>query len=290
MTAITKTHRVLFAGAVALAAGPTASEGATVRVATAATSIDAGASQNVRVSRASHDEAIGRLCGGAFDVVTGPRPMSHAERSACAVAGRPAFEVPIGYEALVVVAEDAPWMDAITTSEIARAFGRSASGERTRASDLRAGWPDTPITLAAEARVEGRLAVEDTAPLAGGVRDDVTRVASAAGLAPRPSEALIAILRYDARAALPATLRAVPVVEDAQGATPIAPSPRTLQRHEYRALARLAYAHATAPTATRPAVLAVLTRLIDAPTDLVAVSDEARAFAHAQLAVRAHGR
>ena len=130
--ALTKTRGVLFAGALALAAGPTAPDGAPVRVATAAPSIEASAAPGLRVARAPHEAANAELCEGALDVVTGPRPMTHAEREACARAGRPAFEVPIGYEALVVVTPDDVQMIDSTTAKAHRSAGGGKGGRRRR--------------------------------------------------------------------------------------------------------------------------------------------------------------
>jgi hypothetical protein len=269
------TRSALFAGAIAmLSRGP------------------APAQEPARVAQAgpvaSHEALVAELCNGDVDVAIGPRPMTHEERAACARAGRRAFEVPVGYDAIVVArpAGDA-WIDALSPAEIARAFGRAGEGERTLASTLRAGLPDAPLRLVVPARgTPARALLDELLLPAGGLRGDVEAARDGAALAHLTAPGLIASAPLGA---LPAGL--VPVAIDEGRGAPVAPTIEAVQRHAYASLARLVYAHAAASGASRPDVASALATLVDAPAPrLVPLSDEARAFAHAGLAARARPR
>jgi hypothetical protein len=283
-------RRALVAGALALLPVPAPEDAGPVRVVVPPSvegdapgrSTSPDVARLARVEHASADEGVARLCAGQADVALGPRPMTHDERVACARAGRPAFDLPIGYQVLAVVARaDDAWLDALTTPELARAFTRAAEGEPTRAADVRAGWPDTPLRLAAPAPGSAaRALLEELAVLPGGAREDATPIATAAELASIAGPALLALALLPPDGALPAGLRAVPV-----GGAPATPA--AVRRHAYRDLARLVYAHAAAASVARPDAATLLAGMVDAPPDLVPLSDEARAFAHAGLAARA---
>jgi phosphate transport system substrate-binding protein len=91
-----------------------------------------------------------QLCGGEVDVIAASRPIQEAEASSCTRVGQAFVELPIALDGVAVVAHrDATWLSSITLAELRRLWAPEARGRVTRWSQVRKGWPDTPVKLVA---------------------------------------------------------------------------------------------------------------------------------------------
>ena len=91
-----------------------------------------------------------QLCGGEVDVMAASRPIHEAELQHCTRAGQAFVELPVALDGVAVVAHrDATWLSSLTLTELRRLWGPEVRGRVTRWSQLRKGWPDTPVKLVA---------------------------------------------------------------------------------------------------------------------------------------------
>ena len=126
------------------------------------------------------------LCAGQVDVVGASRPILAPELAKCAAAGQRFVEVRIAFDGVAVVAHrDAAWAASMTVAELRRAWAREAQGRVLRWSDVRKGWPDTPLKLVAPDTGSGTrdffleaLGLPADAPGRPGLRADVVKVES----------------------------------------------------------------------------------------------------------------
>jgi len=89
-----------------------------------------------------------KFCAGETDISDASRPIKAAEVELCSKAGITYIELPIAYDALSVVVHPAnTWATSMTVAELKKLWEPEAQGKITRWSQLRAGWPDTPIAL-----------------------------------------------------------------------------------------------------------------------------------------------
>lgn len=89
-----------------------------------------------------------RFCAGETDISNASRPINSAEIETCAAAGVAYVELPIAFDALAVVVNAANnWATSITTDELRKLWAPEAEGKVTRWRQVRASWPDRPITL-----------------------------------------------------------------------------------------------------------------------------------------------
>lgn len=89
-----------------------------------------------------------RFCAGETDISNASRPINGAEIKTCAAAGVEYVELPIAFDAIAVVVHPAnSWATSITTAELRKLWEPAAEGKVTRWRQVRAAWPDRPITL-----------------------------------------------------------------------------------------------------------------------------------------------
>jgi phosphate transport system substrate-binding protein len=89
-----------------------------------------------------------KFCRGETVVQNASRPIRDAERHECARAGIEFISLLIGYDGLsVVVNPKNDWARSITTAELKRIWEPAAERKITHWNQVRAGWPNRPLSL-----------------------------------------------------------------------------------------------------------------------------------------------
>ena len=90
-----------------------------------------------------------RFCRGETDVSDASRPILKDEMVTCAQGGVKYIELPIAMDALtVVVGKDNTWVDYLTVAEMKKMWEPAAQGSVKNWNQIRAGFPDVPLSLA----------------------------------------------------------------------------------------------------------------------------------------------
>lgn len=88
-----------------------------------------------------------KFCRGETDVQDASRPISATEMEACKAAGIKYFELPIGYDAMVVVVHPKSELKEITVEQLKKMWEPAAQGKITKWNQVDAKWPDAPLKL-----------------------------------------------------------------------------------------------------------------------------------------------
>lgn len=89
-----------------------------------------------------------KFIAGEIDISEASRPIKPAEIKAAAEKGIEFVELPVAYDALsVVVNPKNTWADKLTVKELAKIWAPEAQDKVTKWSDIRTGFPDTPLKL-----------------------------------------------------------------------------------------------------------------------------------------------
>ncbi|CEJ45326.1 PstS family phosphate ABC transporter substrate-binding protein [Umezakia ovalisporum] len=89
-----------------------------------------------------------KFCAGEIDISNASRPILKEEMAACDQNGIRYFELPIAFDALtVVINPQNNWAKDITVAELKKIWAPAAQGRITRWNQVRASWPDRPLTL-----------------------------------------------------------------------------------------------------------------------------------------------
>jgi len=89
-----------------------------------------------------------KFCRGETVISDASRPIKAKEIKKCKEAGISFIEIPVAYDALtVVVNKKNDWAKEMTTEELKKMWEPAAQGKITKWSQIRAGWPDTPLGL-----------------------------------------------------------------------------------------------------------------------------------------------
>ncbi|GIL18111.1 MAG: phosphate ABC transporter substrate-binding protein [Oligoflexia bacterium] len=89
-----------------------------------------------------------KFCRGEIDIQDASRPIDAKEMEACKKAGIKYFELPVAYDALVVVVNPkADWVTAVTVEELKKMWEPAAQGKITKWNQVNPKWPDQPLKL-----------------------------------------------------------------------------------------------------------------------------------------------
>jgi phosphate transport system substrate-binding protein len=89
-----------------------------------------------------------KFCAGETSISDASRPISAAEREACAAKGIEYIEVPVAYDALsVVVNPQNNWATCITIAELKKMWEPPAQGTITAWQQVKGDWPANPLKL-----------------------------------------------------------------------------------------------------------------------------------------------
>jgi len=85
---------------------------------------------------------------GEIDISDASRPIKDTEIELAKKNGVEFIELPVAYDALsIVVHPENDWAQDITVAELKKIWEPSAQGKVTKWSQVRAGWPETPLKL-----------------------------------------------------------------------------------------------------------------------------------------------
>ena len=89
-----------------------------------------------------------KFCAGETQINNASRPIQPQEMKACKQAGVPYIELPVAFDALtVVVNPQNNWAKDITIVELRKIWEPAAQGKIARWNQVRASWPNRPLTL-----------------------------------------------------------------------------------------------------------------------------------------------
>lgn len=89
-----------------------------------------------------------KFCRGETDVQNASRPIQKTEMESCRKAGVKYFEIPIAYDAIVVVVHPQnQWVKDIAVSDLKKIWHSDAQGKETRWNEINPAWPKEKIRL-----------------------------------------------------------------------------------------------------------------------------------------------
>lgn len=89
-----------------------------------------------------------KFCRGERDVQNASRPIQTSELESCKQAGIKFFEIPVAYDAaVIIVSPKNDWVKDITVSELKKIWEPSAQGKILKWSDVNPAWPQEKIKL-----------------------------------------------------------------------------------------------------------------------------------------------
>ncbi len=89
-----------------------------------------------------------RFCRGEIDISNASRPIKSKEVDQCFENGIDYIELPVAYDGLAVMVNLAnDWVDTLTVKELKKMWAPEAQGKITKWSQIREGFPDSPIKL-----------------------------------------------------------------------------------------------------------------------------------------------
>jgi phosphate transport system substrate-binding protein len=89
-----------------------------------------------------------KFCRGETDLANASRPILQKEIDACKEKGIEYLELPIAYDALTVVVNNAnTWAKTLTVAELKKMWGPEAQGKVKNWKEIRADFPDAPMKL-----------------------------------------------------------------------------------------------------------------------------------------------
>lgn len=207
---------------------------------------------------------------GETDINDASRPIKPSEVDIARQSGIDYIELPVGFDGIsVVVNPENTFVDALTVQELNRIWGAESTVHRW--SDVRAGFPDEPITLYGPGTDSGTFDyfTEVINGRSGACRADFT--------ASEDDNVLVQGVEGDRNALAffgfayyvenKERLKLVPIDP---GDGPVAPSDATIHDGTYRPLSRPVFIYVSAAAAQRPEVQAFVRFYLENATDLVA--------------------
>ena len=88
-----------------------------------------------------------KFCRGETDVQDASRPIQASEMEDCKKAGVKFIELPIAFDAIVVVANPKSALTEISADELKKIWEPEAQGKITKWNQVNAKWPDAPLKL-----------------------------------------------------------------------------------------------------------------------------------------------
>lgn len=192
------------------------------------------------VSVSGTGAAIGKLCRNEIDVATAARPILKTELERCQFAGVEFVEVPLAFDAIVVVVNSRnTFATRLTVDELRRIW---ADGEHkvARWSQLQAGWPDMPVKLyGLDTQYEGSSYFNEAVLAGRPIRRDYAGAVEETALVRAVERDHLALAYVSLGTYLEnrGKLKAVAIAESAT-ATPVMPTPEAVAKGSYRPLSR----------------------------------------------------
>ena len=103
---------------------------------------------NVAVGVSGTGGGFKKFCAGETYIANASRPIKQSEIDACAAAGIRYIELPVAFDALTVaVNPENTWATTLTVEELKKIWEGAAEGKIDSWNDVRANWPNEPLTL-----------------------------------------------------------------------------------------------------------------------------------------------
>lgn len=213
---------------------------------------------DIKIAANSSTTANGlkKLCTAEIDVAGASLPIREAERALCAKHGIEYIELPIAYDALVMVVNAKnDWADRLSLAELKRMWDPRAQGQVTRWNQVRAAWPARPIHLYGLGLDSGgydlfSLAVVGT-EAAG--RGDINRFKDSQGVA-RGVEADVNGIGYMSLEAWTNNSDKLKGLMLSEGGKEVAPSADNVRNGSYKLLSYPLFLYLSTKSAKRPEV------------------------------------
>src|SRR4026207_598160 len=107
---------------------------------------------------ACHDRAPSEFCRGQLDIANASRPITVEEQKTCESANVSFVELPVAHDAITIIVNSAnTWASTITVPELRTLWDVAAEKKITTWKQVRADWPDRPITLFGPGTESGTL-------------------------------------------------------------------------------------------------------------------------------------
>jgi len=215
-----------------------------------------------------------KFCRGETDLQNASRPIQASEMSACKAAGVRYYELPIAFDAAVVVVNKTNnFLNQITIAELRKIWEPAAQGKIKSWKDVRSEWPDAPLHLYGAGADSGTFdyfteavtgkakasrgdytASEDDNVLVKGVSSD------------RYALGYLPLAYYQENQS---SLKAVPVVP-AKSKTAVLPSRQTVENGTYTPLSRPLFVYVSAKSYERPEIKEFVSYYLSKAPELVA--------------------
>lgn len=103
---------------------------------------------NVTVGISGTGGGFKKFCRGETDLQNASRPILKEEMESCKKAGISYYELPIAFDAMVVVVSPRnDWVSSITVDELKKMWEPAAQGKVTKWNQVNPKWPDAPLKL-----------------------------------------------------------------------------------------------------------------------------------------------
>lgn len=103
---------------------------------------------NVTVGISGTGGGFKKFCRAETDLQDASRPIQKSEMAACKAAGVKYFELPVAYDATVVVVHPQNnWVKSVTVDELKKLWAPSAQGKVTKWNQINPAWPNADIKL-----------------------------------------------------------------------------------------------------------------------------------------------
>jgi phosphate transport system substrate-binding protein len=206
---------------------------------------------NIQIGISGTSGGFKKFCAGETQINDASRPISTEEMAACKQAGVAYIELPIAFDALTIVVNPAnTWAENITVEELKKIWEPAAEGKITRWKQIRASWPDRPLTLYGPGRDSGTFDyfTEATIGTVDASRQDYVYseddVALVNGVSQDPNA--LGYFGYAYYQEHQDKLKAV-AIDNGKGA--VFPSPETVESATYQPLARPLFIYVNAKAA-----------------------------------------
>jgi phosphate transport system substrate-binding protein len=204
-----------------------------------------------------------RFCRDQLDIANASRPINGEEQKACAAVGVAFVELPVAHDAITIIVNSKnAWASTITVPELHTIWDAAAEKKVTTWQQVRAEWPDRPITLFGPGTESGTFDYFTDAinGKAGVSRMDYTASADdeviVKGVAADEGGMGYVGHGYFERHKNQLKALAVDDLDDRVGRGPIEPTLDNVSRGVYRPLARPLFIYINAKRIERPEVAA----------------------------------
>jgi len=209
----------------------------------------------VTVEITGTDTGLADLCSGEIDIAMAARPITRAEEAACAENDVQWVEVPLGSNALVVIANPAfTFVDCLTFPQLAALWGPSAANTTTIWDQINPDWGAMSFVPYAPPQGSAAYGLLDDLLPGDGLRADATIEGDPQALVSRVTEdvAGVGLVPWNAVAGGEADVRLI-ALDELEGAGCVAPSPESIADDSYPAMRGL-YLYVSAASLEREAV------------------------------------